>query len=434
MSSRWQPHSFHTGLDVEMALAKDETVGKRLGKQKIRAGSMSALSAVGSLEPLDRPSTPPSRREFTNTLRLAREFIGQMTSHVAMLATVSEDYLEGEYSWDDDPGVEDNLLTMSFISDIERDNIDGCSNDEGEEPGDEGEEPGDRDNRDAITLRLSKIWPEAFDAAFAVEALIENLMRPKKASFAKREDDALNRLLVGYSPTTMPYLKSLLQEGMNNMTQWTDILELSQDIDAEDNVKQCLLKREKFLHENPQGENLVLFICYVVRTVHIIKFQSAWNELSQNERTKYLDEAFSYLRKDDIEDMRFRTPQPKQEGQLKKMRRAFGKAYQRKTTTRNYVLHLYEKFGLGILLDPTWTTPSDMKTGRSVLFGPMLTSLLQQLEYQVEIDGTFNNIQEYLQTSRANASQLLQQVFEAMELHGLWDYVADFVQDFPPGV
>lgn len=61
----------------------------------------SALTALGTMYPLERPSTPPSRQEFANTLRLAREFIGQMESHVAMLATVSEEYLEGDFSWED---------------------------------------------------------------------------------------------------------------------------------------------------------------------------------------------------------------------------------------------------------------------------------------------------------------------------------------------
>lgn len=57
-----------------------------------------ALTAIGTLEPLDTPTTPPSRREFANMLRLAREFIGQMESQVALLATVSEDYLDEDYS------------------------------------------------------------------------------------------------------------------------------------------------------------------------------------------------------------------------------------------------------------------------------------------------------------------------------------------------
>lgn len=88
---------------------------------------------------------------------------------------------------------------------------------------------------------------------------------------------------------------------------------------------------------------MVSFICYILRTIHTLKFQAAWNELPQRERTKYLDHAFEYLCEDDIRHMRLCTPAQKQESQWKKMRKAFGKAYQRKTTTRNYILHLYQK-------------------------------------------------------------------------------------------
>lgn len=85
------------------------------------------------------------------------------------------------------------------------------------------------------------------------------------------------------------------------------------------------------------------FISYVVRTIHTLKFQIIWNELAQNDRTKYLDTAFEFLCEEKIRKMRFHTPPQKQESQWKKMRKAFSKAYQRKTTTRNYILHLYEK-------------------------------------------------------------------------------------------
>lgn len=32
---------------------------------------------------------------------------------------------------------------------------------------------------------------------------------------------------------------------MKNMGEWTDVMELSKDIDGENDIKKCLLKREK---------------------------------------------------------------------------------------------------------------------------------------------------------------------------------------------
>lgn len=85
------------------------------------------------------------------------------------------------------------------------------------------------------------------------------------------------------------------------------------------------------------------------------------------------------------------------------------------------------------MLDTTWTTPNDMKTGRSISFGPMLTTLLQQLEFRIAQDGTYTSVDEYLQITRDKSFTLLEQLFEAMQLQDMWEYIIEFVNEFPPG-
>ncbi|KAG5349763.1 hypothetical protein E4T56_gene14093 [Termitomyces sp. T112] len=381
-----------------------------------------ALNAIGTLHPLDRPTTPPSRRQYANTLKLAREFIGQMESHVSLLATVSEDFFDGEYSWEEDSRIEDSLLDMTFAHADQREFSQNSTLEDEHQQHEEEPREGENEENDANT----------FGRPFSIQGLINNILCPKKLTFSKREDEALARLLLGYHDTSVPVLKSLLDGAMKNMGEWANIIDLAKDIDAEENLNTCLLKREQFLHENPHGENLVSFICHVLRTIHTLKFQFSWNGLSQNERSKYLDNAFEYLCNEEIQQMRIRTPQQKQDIQWKKMRKAFGKAYQRKTTTRNYVYHLYQKFGVGVLLDPTWTTPNEMKTGRSTSFGPILNMMLQQLEDRIDRDEAYPDLHQYLQTSCTRSLILLEQLFDAMELDSFWDYIEVFVEDFPP--
>ncbi|KAG6883788.1 hypothetical protein C0993_003794 [Termitomyces sp. T159_Od127] len=353
-----------------------------------------ALAAVGTLEPIDRPTTPPSRREFAETLTLAREFIGQMELQVALLATISQEYMDDELDEAAIQDSEESLLSIAFGTEHDT----ASSSDEDEER--ETFEDADSDsNLEIISRRLRNIWPESFDSRFCVDNLVDYILHPKKLSASKREDDGLARLLVGYYFTSVSSLKSLLEGAMNNMPRWEDFVDFAKEIDAESNATTALLKREEL----------------------------AWQELTQQAKSDYLDRAFEYFRKEEIIKMRSRTPPSKQYSRWKVMRKAFGKAYQRKTTTRNYLVQLYKMFGAGLLLNLTWSVPAEMKTGRSKDFGPMLHVILQELESKIDQDGTFESFAAYMQDSRERSSTLLQKFFEAMELPDVWEYIEDFL-------
>lgn len=86
-----------------------------------------------------------------------------MTSQVAMLATISEDFLDGEYTWDDNSGIEgqfslllahifnfeiDNLLNMTFVSDYKHEILASFSEEQ-------EEQHMVKDNRDVSIFNLS---------------------------------------------------------------------------------------------------------------------------------------------------------------------------------------------------------------------------------------------------------------------------------------
>lgn len=72
-----------------------------------------------------------------------------------------------------------------------------------------------------------------------------------------------------------------------------------------------------------------------------------------------------------------------------------------------------------------------MTTGRSPLFGPLLNVMLQELELKIQEDGTYSSFDEYLQNIRSRSLLLLEQLFEALDLESIWEYVKDFVDNFP---
>lgn len=78
----------------------------------------------------------------------------------------------------------------------------------------------------------------------------------------------------------------------------------------------------------------------------------------------------------------------------------------------------------------TWTTPNNLKTGRSTLFGPLLNTMFRQLETRIDEDETYGSLDEYLQMSRTGSLILLRQLFEALELDTIWDYIETFVEEF----
>ncbi|KAG6836436.1 hypothetical protein H0H93_008030 [Arthromyces matolae] len=412
-----------------------------------------ALINVGNITPLDKPSSAAECNEFNEVLHQTSRYIGQMHAHVSMLAEISRPYGGQQHRWNTADGITHNLLDIDYGSDSNNEDFsedrtpsesssvrgdDDTTRRDEEEEEDQDQDPDDRGRDKVASKRLSNIWPEEWHYKFYVPTLIETIVSAKKVSYAKAEDAGLERLLLGYHETTLEALTTDFR-GMTMCTvNWRELVEKSRRIDEEETPNDRLYLREQFLTFNSQGAMLKSYASYVIRAIHMLKFQLEWNGLDQQAKTAYLDTSFEYLQEASIAKVRANNPPSKHASLLASLRKAFTKKYQRRTTARNYVVKLYRrsaspfKFGAGVFLDTVWDTPSDLSLGRSKQFGLILDYLYEDMQEKLETDGRYDTLEEYLQELRQRSRVLLRQVLDAANVSEVWFWVRDFLEEYPP--
>ncbi|KAG6816071.1 hypothetical protein H0H87_008864 [Tephrocybe sp. NHM501043] len=463
----------------------------------------SALGQLGRLEPLDGSATPPSQREFANTLYFAQIFSERMLECVRKLKEGSnyiEENVEVERAGNQELLAYDFQLTDNEAEETSADEAwcmrqsrkrgppgalkpvrkrrrevivnDGNSSSSGEEDdrpdgnastggedrsdgkagGEEDGEDGDEENAlhhtghnlpgprrvqheakiDKYEVLLAKVFPEDFSCHFYPSNLVHRIIEPTPGSLEKKDIEGLYWLMSGYYAVTADKITAIFDSQMTSspMRLLTLCVENIREIERDEDPVSCMLKREKFNMHIRQAEKGQNYVGYVLRMVHTLKFQLAWNLLKKDEKGDFLDRAFHYIEEAEIQTIRIRQKTEKQgDKSVAARRQRFTRKYARRTTGRNYVLELFQKFGAGVLLNPMWEVPSErLTTGRSANFGPLLRLLFKRLPEKIASTTEYESLDQYLGLARAKYTDDLRALLEALEVdEDLLEWVMEFV-------
>ncbi|KAF5366953.1 hypothetical protein D9615_010618 [Tricholomella constricta] len=327
-----------------------------------------ALSAVGSVDALEEPVSPYTRAQYARMLAEANQYSGQILAQVRMLGTVSAEYI-GEDVQDDGSGdweilqnplaaddIEDELEVESELGAERVAELNAELDAELQDLPPDEESDSNEEDKSEVRARVERLWPR------------------------KAEDAALARLLVGYSNPSQEALKHMLQGAMDNMEPWNDVIALSDEIDAEGDVKRRLFKREEIFE--------------VLKANEITDITRKWGGTMRNK-------------------------------EMKKLRRTFGKWHQKIVTDRNHVLKIYH------MLAPasSWTLPGPRTLDRGY-FGATLNRVFITLQSKIAEDGSgYDSIQQYKRRMKRSSRSILKTLLEAADWNNVWEFVENFLND-----
>ncbi|GLB36940.1 hypothetical protein LshimejAT787_0312270 [Lyophyllum shimeji] len=420
---------------------------------EVLSAMQAAVEALARVEALDEPVTPSSQRQYTQLLRMATGFVGQMHRRVVQLAEVSIEYLEEDFDLEAGLGGQETRLhrrggdgrrdahgTPEDHANSGEEEASGTQDNQPQPAG--GDESLDDDlpapdpERDVVARRVASLWPGAFAREFFVTDFVHWILNPRKGTHTQRENDGFIRLMGGYRQFRSELLDQLLTGAMMNMAQWTDLMALSARIDGREDPVERLIMREEFLEQNPKGERLYSFLVFMIRTVHTLKFAFAYNAMNKEQKGIYLTAVFKARREREIAEMKRKTADDKHEKAEKDMRKKFVHKHQRVTTSRNHLLQLYKVFGAGVLLDMNWSIATDSHpgSGRSSIFGATQEVFLRELRAQFDMqheDHDFDCFEDYQEYTQHRARQTVKQFLEVVELPTVWTWIRKFLVEFP---
>ncbi|KAF5379829.1 hypothetical protein D9615_005844 [Tricholomella constricta] len=396
-----------------------------------------ALSAVGSVDALEEPVSPYTRAQYARMLAEANQYSGQILAQVRMLGTVSAEYI-GEDVQDDGSGdweilqnplaaddIEDELEVESELGAERVAELNAELDAELQDLPPDEESDSNEEDKSEVRARVERLWPRYLWLKMRPSDFVDLLLQEEKLSRSKAEDAALARLLVGYSNPSQEALKHMLQGAMDNMEPWNDVIALSDEIDAEGDVKRRLFKREEFMYQNNAGTRLSTHAMTVIQIINNLKFALDWRQVSAHWKTTFVTQIFEVLKANEITDITRKWGGTMRNKEMKKLRRTFGKWHQKIVTDRNHVLKIYHMFGAGVLLDTTWAP-----NPRSRYFGATLNRVFITLQSKIAEDGSgYDSIQQYKRRMKRSSRSILKTLLEAADWNNVWEFVENFLND-----
>ncbi|KAG6836630.1 hypothetical protein H0H93_005883 [Arthromyces matolae] len=407
---------------------------------------MDGFNQLGSMEPLQEPTTPGRQRKFLKTIHLLQSCLGQMESHASFLLELSREWIDeeiGEENVDNDMSIElvQNILLRLESEEPElpsmkrkrSDSEPSRSREDEEGLGDKVTPPPSDDTQDRrttgrdsdqeqedtesvtmlkrkrkseakIDARLAKVWPKSFSHRFNIATLVDRMLTSKIRTQAQREEQGLMWLVTGYEETTVEILSIYLEDAHLQPLEPQELLQLCAEVDEEENLTNNLLARERI----------------------------AWNRLSKQAKTTYLDEAVTLLDTEAYQEARRIADKKRREVALQPgddCKKLFAETvYDGTSSSFDWdELLMDTEFGAGILLDRGWELPENIKMASTQTFGVLLRSFRKSLEKNLAEDGEELPVADFLASARSRSYNLLRQLLESVDCSDVWEWVQEFL-------
>ncbi|KAF8065968.1 hypothetical protein FPV67DRAFT_1450189 [Lyophyllum atratum] len=466
--------------------------------QQIIASLETALAVLGSLEPMSGVEDNYPHSGFGETLRLASQLAGEIFAHVQLLREVTADFMDDGAPQDGTGlGVNAQLLVHTPVhrgtpTSSQTDHDDRRRNRRNETPSNDnylnspgssqknvdskhiapsspppGQSPppeeqlaadeGSQPDKEEIMIRyvqdrVDALIPDNL-TPLHIRTLVEIILTEPSGTHEKRENPAFVRMICGYAPVEDAILEILFGEALPHVGLQDVLMENAVRIDDEGDQAERLLARDQvvslqlpltalmslaqYLIVHPQGQRIYAYVLHLVRTVHTLKWAIEWKSMTKNAKMAYTDAAFQRLRASQIKRINIQFAGAQRNKKMKSLRQAFRKWHQKVVTSRNHLRKMYNVFGVGVLLDPTWaTTPEKADTKRSPTFGSTLNLLLHDLSHAFDtppaLDAEGFDFHEYRDHIQAMHLDILSQILNVFDLPHILTWVQEFVEEFSP--
>ncbi|KAJ7641262.1 hypothetical protein FB45DRAFT_1000020 [Roridomyces roridus] len=270
------------------------------------------------------------------------------------------------------------------------------------------------------------------------------LLHPQKfQNAAERENSGVQRLFGPHSDTPDAWTDALT-DLLTERLSWHDLCRQPDDADAEPEerlltvFKLTLLKR---LSNAPNLDKAVFFVDYVIRTIDVLKFVHLWKSHHSDKswKTRYLNAA---CRHEHAELHARRNACPagspdrlELDADLTKAEKKFHNQHSRLLKRRKEVAKLYQHFGPGVLLDPTWDTIN--ADGSPITRSPLFPKLVDYVCDNIpdsDLDENFKMPYPAAGTYLPNADSLYHILWNLTGSTVVSEYVKDYIEENPPNV
>ncbi|KAH9931909.1 uncharacterized protein B0H18DRAFT_988571 [Fomitopsis serialis] len=250
--------------------------------------------------------------------------------------------------------------------------------------------------------------------------------RPK-GKVADLEDIALASLLAGLPHASLHDWAGVLEHLADNIVSTASIVVASAAHDGVESITQRLEMRHKALTSADMGNRANNCVVFVLRQIETIKFALDWQDrgalpggkkwISDFYKTAFIEDPAFVDEFQGITENAIKVKLRELEEPFKRWRNSA----RHTVTARNRLLRLYNMFGFGVLLDPTWEV-NGLVRGRSRLFVPVLDSLLSVVRKAEPAD----------LPSQSDARRALIHIVTILGGDDIGVHVKRFVQDHPP--